>query len=113
MKILLAAFILWCVIGAVVLPSEPAPALHLTQLSNREWIDLSKISMIRLPVFTDPHGCPDCQTRWGADRSEEHTSELQSHSDLVCRLLLEKKKKNTDDRDDGRRTRTPRSETHI
>src|SRR5215218_11060752 len=26
--------------------------------------------------------------------SEEHTSELQSHSDLVCRLLLEKKKKN-------------------
>ena len=25
--------------------------------------------------------------------SEEHTSELQSHSDLVCRLLLEKKKK--------------------
>src|SRR5215204_7440984 len=30
-----------------------------------------------------------------AGRSEEHTSELQSHSDLVCRLLLEKKKKNT------------------
>src|SRR5260221_888143 len=28
-----------------------------------------------------------------SDRSEEHTSELQSHSDLVCRLLLEKKKK--------------------
>src|SRR5438034_6137738 len=28
-------------------------------------------------------------------RSEEHTSELQSHSDLVCRLLLEKKKKST------------------
>src|SRR2546421_9697873 len=29
-----------------------------------------------------------------ATRSEEHTSELQSRSDLVCRLLLEKKKKN-------------------
>src|SRR5437667_4787224 len=28
-----------------------------------------------------------------AKRSEEHTSELQSHHDLVCRLLLEKKKK--------------------
>src|SRR5438034_4330686 len=28
----------------------------------------------------------------GHARSEEHTSELQSHSDLVCRLLLEKKK---------------------
>src|SRR5438034_1006242 len=32
--------------------------------------------------------CPES----GASRSEEHTSELQSHSDLVCRLLLEKKK---------------------
>src|SRR5438105_12278375 len=30
----------------------------------------------------------------GAGRSEEHTSELQSRVDLVCRLLLEKKKKN-------------------
>src|SRR5688572_33406834 len=35
--------------------------------------------------------------RWWSrlhDRSEEHTSELQSQSNLVCRLLLEKKKKN-------------------
>src|SRR6185312_17526904 len=31
--------------------------------------------------------------RWTTTRSEEHTSELQSRSDLVCRLLLEKKKK--------------------
>src|SRR5438132_2463100 len=31
-------------------------------------------------------------------RSEEHTSELQSHSDLVCRLLLEKKKEHTEQR---------------
>src|SRR5260221_9621970 len=31
-----------------------------------------------------------------SSRSEEHTSELQSHSDLVCRLLLEKKKKKDD-----------------
>src|SRR5438874_3598322 len=30
---------------------------------------------------------------WSAARSEEHTSELQSRRDLVCRLLLEKKKK--------------------
>src|SRR5256886_8511980 len=29
---------------------------------------------------------------WRPDRSEEHTSELQSQSNLVCRLLLEKKK---------------------
>src|SRR2546422_2140866 len=32
----------------------------------------------------------------GGRRSEEHTSELQSRLHLVCRLLLEKKKKNTD-----------------
>src|SRR5260370_14881450 len=31
-------------------------------------------------------------------RSEEHTSELQSHLNLVCRLLLEKKKKNDQNR---------------
>ena len=36
--------------------------------------------------FCNPHGLV-------VVRSEEHTSELQSHSDLVCRLLLEKKKK--------------------
>src|SRR5260221_9353288 len=40
-------------------------------------------------VFPSPGG-----SRFGTlIRSEEHTSELQSHSDLVCRLLLEKKKK--------------------
>src|SRR5438034_6396654 len=35
----------------------------------------------------------------GRQRSEEHTSELQSHSDLVCRLLLEKKKKKRNKRE--------------
>src|SRR5438132_5045288 len=37
-------------------------------------------------------------------RSEEHTSELQSHSDLVCRLLLEKKKKKVQKRLNRSRT---------
>src|SRR5260221_988013 len=35
--------------------------------------------------------CRSCRAL--GKRSEEHTSELQSHSDLVCRLLLEKKKR--------------------
>src|SRR5436190_7518912 len=35
---------------------------------------------------------PCAPAREQARRSEEHTSELQSHSELVCRLLLEKKK---------------------
>src|SRR5471032_2479264 len=34
------------------------------------------------------------RARYRLVRSEEHTSELQSHHDLVCRLLLEKKKQN-------------------
>src|SRR3712207_8368674 len=41
-------------------------------------------------------GCSHCSSRGGwtsASRSEEHTSELQSRQYLVCRLLLEKKKK--------------------
>src|SRR5260221_4727919 len=48
--------------------------------------------------FTGRRGKPDDikADRYGfqnMERSEEHTSELQSHSDLVCRLLLEKKTK--------------------
>src|SRR5437588_5680393 len=42
---------------------------------------------------TSPSDKPAATTRGRSCRSEEHTSELQSHSDLVCRLLLEKKKK--------------------
>src|SRR5260370_31051892 len=49
--------------------------------------------------------CPTCHKtlikmsgtgghEFGDERSEEHTSELQSHLNLVCRLLLEKKKEN-------------------
>src|SRR5215211_8007653 len=45
---------------------------------------------------TSPARCGPIRwsTGWSSTsaRSEEHTSELQSHSDLVCRLLLEKKK---------------------
>src|SRR5690242_20995562 len=36
---------------------------------------------------------PDTHGEFPPDRSEEHTSELQSHVNLVCRLLLEKKNK--------------------
>src|SRR2546430_15883731 len=59
-----------------------------------------------LPISSSPAtASPRCSstsrarsrgTRWRsptASRSEEHTSELQSQSNLVCRLLLEKKKK--------------------
>src|SRR5206468_4957965 len=65
--------------------------------------DALPISSARHPASPD-HGCPlvlqVLQARGVPDdgpfdlRSEEHTSELQSRSDLVCRLLLEKKKIN-------------------
>src|SRR5476649_1744780 len=42
------------------------------------------------------HRLPDIERSGGVQRSEEHTSELQSHSDIVCRLLLEKKKENVE-----------------
>src|SRR5260221_1660665 len=46
---------------------------------------------IRCPRSRIPHA----QVARTPDRSEEHTSELQSHSELVCRLLLEKNTKAT------------------
>src|SRR2546428_7237723 len=44
---------------------------------------------------TPAYVCSYVSTFHAQFRSEEHTSELQSRSDLVCRLLLEKKKKDT------------------
>src|SRR5260221_4945698 len=56
--------------------------------SETPWQRCSPHAWPRLQLF--PGSCRQrAQTR---GRSEEHTSELQSHSDLVCRLLLEKKK---------------------
>src|SRR5438034_7897949 len=56
---------------------------------------------------TDPSSPPMTRSwgtapswKWKTARSEEHTSELQSHSDLVCRLLLEKKKRHAKVQDD-------------
>src|SRR5438034_7383616 len=72
-----------------------------------QYIPPSFVAMTRLPS-TRARIAPDFDSRsrylppyawiWNRSpvlgpRSEEHTSELQSHSDLVCRLLLEKKKK--------------------
>src|SRR5579863_10776515 len=50
-----------------------------------------------LPIYDAKRHCSSASRlragRGGPDRSEEHTSELQSPVHLVCRLLLEKKKK--------------------
>src|SRR5438132_7309771 len=63
--------------------SSPAP--HTSHQGNASPISLNRRGR-------DEPGCSSSGRAIQA-RSEEHTSELQSHSDLVCRLLLEKKKK--------------------
>src|SRR5260370_8597171 len=57
---------------------SPAPRLLQGMPTIREW----------------PAEAAQYPATWGESRSEEHTSELQSHLNLVCRLLLEKKKQN-------------------
>src|SRR5436190_7498374 len=54
-------------------------------------------TLFRSRTSGTPRCCGATEGAWrrsccATSRSEEHTSELQSHSDLVCRLLLEKKK---------------------
>src|SRR5260370_1952149 len=56
--------------------------------------------------------CTECGTSQGCSRSEEHTSELQSHLNLVCRLLLEKKKKKATHTHHTPRT-TPSATSHA
>src|SRR5438477_3495299 len=55
-----------------------------------EYLNISyRTEFTEISICNIIHSCPDLQHL----RSEEHTSELQSHVNLVCRLLLEKKKK--------------------
>src|SRR2546421_8073077 len=52
-----------------------------------------RISIVLSPRMKNCESCTKMLLLHEMARSEEHTSELQSRSDLVCRLLLEKKKK--------------------
>src|SRR2546427_8190035 len=62
------------------LPGSPASSGNPIVPSGPELIEVGKVRA-------------DCGVPTQSGRSEEHTSELQSQSNLVCRLLLEKKKK--------------------
>src|SRR5437870_7920919 len=63
---------------------------HFTRLISLFFLFPMLLFSIQVPFFKKP-GSSNKASR----RSEEHTSELQSRGHLVCRLLLEKKKKNT------------------
>src|SRR5438034_4563208 len=68
------------------------PYTTLFRSDRRDWTQRVR------QIHADRDALRPCEAGWRGcrgtqGRSEEHTSELQSHSDLVCRLLLEKKKK--------------------
>src|SRR2546430_13507365 len=68
--------------------AESAPAVPLLSFPRLQSL---RARAIQLPAPPLHAGLP-ARIRGFSSRSEEHTSELQSQSNLVCRLLLEKKK---------------------
>src|SRR5438034_8562689 len=87
----------WCGAGA------PRWNVGVTDASGDHTVFLGCNAATHSPSGTDG---------WTSDsRSEEHTSELQSHSDLVCRLLLEKKKKKKKNKKTQKSTREENSVT--
>src|SRR5256885_12175598 len=71
-----------------------------TTLFRSSWTPRAAIPGRARGCVTVTHWAPNSHAEPGRDagRSEEHTSELQSPCNLVCRLLLEKKKHNTQPR---------------
>src|SRR2546425_8133951 len=86
----IGTFVLLAVVGLLVLP--PLLYLAAAALKAGELGAVTIGSLVGLAAMTLT--LATLATIW-AMRSEEHTSELQSLAYLVCRLLLEKKKKNT------------------
>src|SRR2546430_3962168 len=82
----------------------PYPTLFRSKFWGVSWArDGSGVYYSRYPALPDGRGDDSGrpavyfhQLGMAQDRSEEHTSELQSQSNLVCRLLLEKKKRPND-----------------
>src|SRR5258708_27728818 len=83
----------------------PYTTLFRSLVYDRSCSNIQGDTAAKNPIFephyisaTTPHGYTISRTQYQGPRSEEHTSELQSPDHLVCRLLLEKKKKtNTSD----------------
>src|SRR5260370_26302347 len=72
-----------------------SPSAFRFPFSTFSQLDLQRQPRLDLPPSTSfQPSCRQSNRKHDGARSEEHTSELQSHLNLVCRLLLEKKKKN-------------------
>src|SRR2546421_12097006 len=74
----------YCKFTDVTIKEIASSCLNLKYLNLEGCYKISKLVSLNPNIHVDNFA-----------RSEEHTSELQSRSDLVCRLLLEKKKKQT------------------
>src|SRR2546430_8991828 len=69
-------------------------ALPISSLSAMSFFaHLASLSSPLTSIVKHGHQASNSASQGGHPRSEEHTSELQSQSNLVCRLLLEKKKR--------------------
>src|SRR5438067_9980114 len=81
-----------CVRTRVSTPKMPGTPCSVNHSSSVFWLD-QWLGRER-EWTTNPLTFTESDSKWsGTPRSEEHTSELQSRFDLVCRLLLEKKNK--------------------
>src|SRR5438034_7633301 len=92
MLVLVASITAYC----LFLPSTPILRLFMLSLLDALPIWGGEDSMLIVDAQVHIWGADSPDRPWppgrSGERSEEHTSELQSHSDLVCRLLLEKTK---------------------
>src|SRR5699024_11626057 len=70
---------------------SPIRAAHRRGMRSQLGADRGRVSR-RAEIWPQPCTVRRCKVEAKSLRSEEHTSELQSRFDLVCRLLLEKKK---------------------
>src|SRR5260221_10490974 len=77
--------------GGLTAPALPPKDMEDIRTAAKIKVDYLAVSFPKSSA--DMHRARQLLQAAGGERSEEHTSELQSHSDLVCRLLLEKKKK--------------------
>src|SRR5690242_21001106 len=89
------SYFYWFVLFMILLSSSFFFFFFFNDTATTEIYTLSLHDALPIPSTSPCSTTPCCASRPGdaMRRSEEHTSELQSHVNLVCRLLLEKKKK--------------------